>query len=256
MKKKLIFTDFNDWLTSVDEKAFELIDIGPDDTSEYRADIIYEIVIRATSESLSHSNTSDNPKEIANKALFKSVLISKGRSIPKEIRRMSESYKTLAKLKNNISEKLTNNITMELEEKWLKDPDVKSFLKKLEKDIHDIFIGVGEYKTRGPYRQADLLLNGVLYKCHLAFKKQNYYSKNIKIDEFINTLYNREVFPSKTGGDLVRKRINYLFKTKSEESMEKQWKEIFKYASSRFELRFDLEGKGTLLETSTGATAK
>lgn len=250
------FTEFDEWLTSVNQKALELIDIGPKQTREYRADIIFEIVGRAISESLHYSRMGDNAKEIASKALFKSVLMNDGRSIPKEIRRMSESYKSLAKLKNNISEKLANNITVELEEKWLKDPDVKSFLKKLEKDIHDLFIGVGEYKTRGPHRPADLLLNGVLYKCHLAFKKKNYYSKNIQIAEFINTLYNREVFPSKTGGDLVRKRINYLFKTKSEESMEKQWKEIFKYASSRFELRFDLEGKGALLETSTGATAK
>ena len=256
MKKKFIFTDFNDWLTSVDEKAIELIAIGPEKTREYRADIIFEIVGRAISEALHYSHMSDNAQEISKKALLKSVLMSEGRLIPKEIRKMSDSYKTLAIMKNNISEKLTNNITMELEVKWLKDPDVKSFLKKLEKDIHDLFIGVGKYKTRGPHRPADLLLNGVLYKCHLAFKKENYYSKNIKIAEFINTLYNREVFPSKTGGDLVRKRINYLFKTKSEESMKKQWKEIFKYASSRFELRFDLEGKGTLLETSTGATAK
>ena len=256
MKEKTIYKDCNDWLASVDQKTFELIDIGPKQTREYRADIIYEIVIRATSESLSHSNTSDNAKEIAKKALFKSVLVSEGRSIPKEIRRMSESYKTLAKLKNNISEKLTNNITMELEEKWLKDPDVKSFLKKLEKDIHDLFIGVGGYKTRGPYRPADLLVNGILYKCHLAFKKKNYYSKNIKIAEFINTLCDREVFPSKSGGDLVRKRIDYLFRTKSEKSMEEQWREIFKYASSRFGIRFDLEGEGTLLESSTVATAK
>ena len=143
MKKKFIFTDFNDWLTSVDEKAIELIAIGPEKTREYRADIIFEIVLKATSESLHYSHIGDNAKEIAKKALFKSVLMSEGRSIPKEIRRMSESYKTLAKLKNNISEKLANNITIELEQKWLKDPDVKSFLKKLEKDIHDLFIGVG-----------------------------------------------------------------------------------------------------------------
>ena len=256
MKEKTIYKDFNVWLSSVDQKAIELIDIGPDDTREYRSDIIFEIVIRATSESLHYSHMGDNAKEIAKKALFKSVLMSEGRSIPKEIRRMSESYKTLAKLKNNISEKLANNITIELEQKWLKDPDVKSYLKKLEKGIHDLFIGVGGYKTRGPYRPADLLVNGILYKCHLAFKKKNYYSKNIKIAEFINTLCNREVFPSKSGGDLVRKRIDYLFRTKSEKSMEKQWNEIFKYAIYRFGTGFDLEEKETLLESSSSVTAK
>jgi len=256
MKKKFIFTDFNDWLTNVDEKAIELIDIGPDDTRESRSDIIFEIVLKATSESLHYSHMGDNAKEIAKKALFKSVFKNEGRLIPKEIRKMPESYRVLAQLKNNISDKLTSEITMELEQKWLKDPDVKRFLKKLEKDIHDLFIGVGEYKTRVPHRPADLLLNGVLYKCHLAFKKKNYYSKNIKIAVFINTLCNREVFPLKSGGDLVRKRISYLFRTKSEKNMEKQWSEIFKYESSRFGIRFDLEGKGTLLETSTGVTVK
>ena len=249
MKEKTKHKDFNDWLSSVDQKAIELIDIGPDDTRDYRSDIIFEIVLKATCESLHYSHMSDNVKAIARKALFKSVLMSEGRLIPKEIRKMSESYRTLAKLKNYISEKLASIITVELEEKWLKDPFIKSYLKMLEKDIHDLFIGVGEYKTRGPHRPADLLLNGVLYKCHLAFKKENYYSKNIKIAEFINTLYNREVFPSKSGADLVRKRIDYLFRTKSEKSMEKQWREIFKYVSSRFGIRFDLEGKGTLLES-------
>ena len=240
----------------MDEKAIELIAIGPEETREYRGDIIFEIVLRATSESIHYSHTSDNAKEIAEKTLFKNVLLSSGNLIPKEIGKLSEAYRLLSSIKEYLSEKLTEEITKELRGRWLEDKDVKKYLKQLEKEIHTLFTGVGEYKTRGPHRPADLLLNGVLYKCHLAFKKENYYSKNIKIAEFINTLYNREIFPSKSGADLVRKRIDYLFRTKSEKSMEKQWREIFKYVSSRFGIRFDLEGKAALLETSTGVTAK
>ena len=165
----------------MDEKAIELIAIGPEETREYRGDIIFEIVLRATSESIHYSHTSDNAKEIAEKTLFKNVLLSSGNLIPKEIGKLSEAYRLLSSIKEYLSEKLTEEITKELRGRWLEDKDVKKYLKQLEKEIHTLFTGVGEYKTRGPHRPADLLLNGVLYKCHLAFKKKNYYSKNVKI---------------------------------------------------------------------------
>ena len=246
MKKKSIFTDFNDWLMSVDEKAIELIAIGPEETREYRGDVIFEIVLRATSESMHYSLTSDDAREIAEKSLFKNALLSRGELIPEEIGKLSESYRLLSSIKEYLSDKLTKEITKELKHKWLKDRDVKKYLKKLEKIIHLLFIGVEEYKTKEPHRPSDLLLNGILFRCHVAFERKSFYSRNNKIAEFINILYNKEIFPSKSGAELVRKRINYLFRTKSEARMQKQWLEIFKYASSRFGLQFDSEGKGTL----------
>ena len=246
MKKKFIFTDFNDWLMSVDEKAIELIAIGPEETREYRGDVIFEIVLRATSESMHYSLTSDDAREIAEKSLFKNALLSRGELIPEEIGKLSESYRLLSSIKEYLSEKLTKELTKELKRKWLKDRDVKKYLKQLENEIQALFIGIGEYRTKKPHRPSDLLLNGILYKCHVAFERKSFYSRNNKIAEFINILYNKEIFSSKSGADLVRKRINYLFRTKSEKSMEKQWREIFKYASARFGYQFDLEGKGTL----------
>jgi len=251
----MIFTDIDQWLVSVDEKAIDLIDLGPAETWDERGDIIYDIVVRATSETLHYSYTKDNVKEVAEKSLFKSVLISGGKLIPKEIDKISESYKLLTSIKKYISENLANKIAIELKRQWLKDKGVQKYLKKLEKDIYSIFLGVGEYETKNPHRPADLLLNGILYKCHIAFEKKSFYSKNNKIAEFINTLYNKEVFPSKSGAELIRKRINYLFKTKSEKSMEEQWNEMFKYRSSRFGLRFDMTGKGTLINSNPSDTA-
>ena len=239
--EKMSFTDFNEWITNAEYKALELIDIGPEEKREFRGDMIFEILLKATNESVHYSYTEENAKEIVKESLFKIALSSDGKLIPPELSKIAKSYKSFAVIRKHLSKELSNMVLEELRSNWLEDEDVTDYIQKRGEDLRHLLIGAGTYGTKQPHRPADLLLNCILYKCHLAFERKSLYKRNNKIAEFINALYNREIFPSTTGAELVRKRINYLFKTKSEERLEKQWQEIFKYPSSRFGLRFDLK---------------
>ena len=62
--EKMLFTDFNEWITNAEYKALELIDIGPEEKREFRGDMIFEILLKATNESVHYSFTEEKAKEI------------------------------------------------------------------------------------------------------------------------------------------------------------------------------------------------
>jgi len=223
--------EYTDWLAAVEEKADDLIRIGPEAKRDKRSRAINAIISKVKMSALFYVSYLKDPYSFAEEAVFQ---LAQFALLGKELKEFQRVFKAYRVINNYISEEISTVLYNELKARWRSDPLIKKRVLIIARNMKKFYKGVRPVKVKVPRKQKDLFRDALLIQCALLFDNKRHNGRNGKIGAFVNAVYAEEKYPStKQGTDNVRKQISYVQKTAKGDTPEErintltqQWEDV------------------------------
>ena len=203
--------EYTEWLAAVEEKAEDLIKIGPEAKRDKRSRAINAIISKVKMSALFYVSYLKDTESFAEEAVFQ---LAQFGLLGKELEKFQKAFKAYKFLKSGVSKEMSTALYKELKKKWRNDPLVKKQVLIIVQNMKKKFKCIRPVKVKVPRRRKDLFRDELLIQCALLFENKKHNGRNGKIGAFVNAVYAEEKYPStKQGTDNVRKQISYVQKT-------------------------------------------
>ena len=223
--------EYTEWLAAVEEKAEDLIKIGPEAKRDKRSRAINAIISKVKMSALFYVSYLKDPYSFAEEAVFQ---LAQTGLLGKELEKFQKAFKAYKFLKSGVSKEMSTAFYKELKKKWRNDPLVKKQVLIIAKNMKTKFKGIRPVKANVPRKRKDFFRDALLIQCVLVFDSKSHHGRNGKIVAFVNAVYAEEKYPlNKKGVDRVRKQISYVLKTAKGDTPEErintltqQWEDV------------------------------
>ena len=203
--------EYTEWLAAVEEKAEDLIKIGPEAKRDKRSRAINAIISKVKMSALFYASYLKDPYSFAEETVFQ---LAQFGLLGKELKEFQRVFKAYKVINNYISEEISTVLYNELKARWRSNPLIKKQVLIIARNMKKFYKGVRSVKVKVPRRRKDLFRDALLIQCALVFDNKRHNGRNGKIGAFVNAVYAEEKYPStKQGTDNVRKQISYVQKT-------------------------------------------
>ena len=223
--------EYTEWLAAVEEKAEDLIKIGPEAKRDKRSRAIKVIISKVKMSALFYVSYLKDTESFAEEAVFQ---LAQFGLLGKELEKFQKAFKAYKFLKSGVSKEMSTALYKALKKKWRNDPLVKKQVLIIAKNMKTKFKGIRPVKANVPRKRKDFFRDALLIQCVLVFDSKSHHGRNGKIVAFVNAVYAEEKYPlNKKGVDRVRKQISYVLKTAKGDTPEErintltqQWEDV------------------------------